>query len=162
MLWNKLNSRRSYSFVGMLMLLIARSCVSPGRALMPEIRVCGEYFVRLNRARCKCIVCLFQHISAHPSSTFDVRCSVRMSRVAVGEPEQGDILQMFLQTFDIFQFFNAISVSRRTFVFQLIKAALGKKITVHPRPRSHSPPHLSPPSPVSFRLHGRDISGLAA
>lgn len=142
--WNKLNSRCSYSFVGMLMLLIACSCVSPGRVLIPEIRVVGEYFVRLNRAHCKCNVCLFQHISAHPSSTFDVRCSVRMSCVAVGEPEQGDILQMFLQNFDIFQFFNAISVSHYTFVFQLIKAVLGKKITVHPSPRFHFP---APPFP---------------
>lgn len=135
MLWNKLNSRRSYSFDGMLMLLIARSCVSPGRVLMPEIRVCGEHFVRLNRALCKCYVYLFQHISTHPSSTFDVCCSVRMSRVAVGETEQGDILQMFLQNFDIFHFFLMPFLCHgSTFVFQPIKAALEKKITGPPQP----------------------------
>lgn len=136
MLWNKLNSRRSYSFVGMLMLLIARSCVSPGRALMQEIRVCGEYFVGLKSGSLQ-----MRHISSHPSSAFDVRCSVRMK-----ENRSREIFcRCFCRTLIYSSFFNAISASRCTFVFQLIKVALEKKITVLPSPRFHSPPHLSPP-----------------
>lgn len=49
-----------------------------------------------------------------------------MSHVEVCETQQGDILQMFCRTL-IYCRFNAVFVSCRMFVFQLIKAVSFKK-----------------------------------